>query len=80
MRESSDGMREILFRGKNIVTGKWVYGYLVEGTDSIYNTPITLIFPVDVPLYSYGGYLTIGSEPVIEGNNIYFEDNDLEEC
>lgn len=28
----------------------------------------------------YGGYLTIGSEPVIEGNDIYFEDNDLEEC
>lgn len=30
MRESNDGMREILFRGKNIVTGEWVYGYLVE--------------------------------------------------
>lgn len=28
----------------------------------------------------YGEYLTIGSEPVIEGNDIYFEDNDLEEC
>ena len=55
MREGSDGMREILFRGKNIVTGEWVYGYLVEGTDGIYNTPITVIFPVDAPLYSYGG-------------------------
>lgn len=30
MREGSDGMREILFRGKNIVTGELVYGYLVE--------------------------------------------------
>ena len=29
MRESSDGMREILFRGKT-ETGKWVYGSLIQ--------------------------------------------------
>ena len=28
----------------------------------------------------YGDYLILGSEPVVEGNNIYFEDDDLEEC
>lgn len=28
----------------------------------------------------YGDYLILGSEPVVEGNNIYFEDDDLKEC
>ena len=73
MREGSDGMREILFRGKNIVTGEWVYGYLVEGTDGIYNTPITVIFPVDVPLYSYGetgGWVKVDPESVDQSTGL----------
>lgn len=39
-------MREILFRGKRVDNGEWVYGYFVQGDDC--NNKLTYILPYGI--------------------------------
>ena len=43
--------REILFRGKDDVTGDWVYGYLASPKWYLNEKSVTIIIPKDMTLY-----------------------------
>ena len=43
--------REILFRGKDDVTGEWVYGYSVDCTWYLNEQTVSIIVPKDMTLY-----------------------------
>lgn len=62
-------MREIEFRGKNIVTNEWVYGDLIHNDDKTYIKTETSEIEVDSK--TIGQYLELKD---CEGNKIYEDD------
>ena len=53
-------MRDILFRGKKIVTGEWVYGYYVNRRETIDDYDRHFIYTGDDDFYEEVDFNTVG--------------------
>lgn len=49
-------MRKILFRGKRVDNGEWVYGYLLEAVNCNTDKKSTFIMEQDATYYGYGEF------------------------
>lgn len=49
-------MRDVLFRGKRVDNGEWVYGYLLEADNCITDKKLTFIMEQDATYYGYGEF------------------------
>lgn len=60
-------MRDILFRGKRVDTGEWVYGYYAKARDIITEEDIHIIFPLDLirfPGSEFDGHFEVIPETI----------------
>lgn len=49
-------MRDVLFRGKRVDNGEWVYGFLVEALNCVTDKNETFIIEQDATYFTYGEF------------------------
>ena len=49
-------MRDIIFRGKRVDNGEWVYGFLVEALNCVTDKSETFIIEQDATYFTYGEF------------------------
>ena len=49
-------MRDVLFRGKRVDNGEWVYGFLVEALNCVTDKSETFIIEQDATYFTYGEF------------------------
>ena len=49
-------MREILFKGKRVDNGEWVYGFIVEALNCVTDKNETFIIEQDATYFTYGEF------------------------
>lgn len=52
-------MRDVLFRGKRVDNGEWVYGFLVEALNCVTDKNETFIIEQDATYFTYGEFACV---------------------